>query len=121
MKRNTRYLKSDPFLEEWLHNEEFLSNSNQINRLKQAYKAISMDEGDIVYVRGKKGSIDEGWLFEVSNTKIEYILKDSKQWPMLRLKTICKVSDEIYQKITFNPSFQKIKSLERIELLSSLV
>ena len=119
LKRNVRYLKTSPILERWHNNGDYLLDSR--NKLTQAYNVISMEPGDKVYVRGKKGFINEGYLFEVVDTNLEYILKNEKYWPIIKLRTLCKVSDDIYAKINFNSSFQKIKSRERIETLSSLI
>ena len=74
LKRNIRYLKTNPILERWLINGYHLVNSK--NKLTQAYKAISMKSGDIVYVRGKKGIVSEGWLFEIVDTNIEYFFTE---------------------------------------------
>ena len=119
LKRNIRYLTTCPTLERWHNNGNKLLNSR--NKLTQAYNVISMEPGDRVYVRGKKGFLNEGYLFEVVDTNLEYIFKNEKYWSMIKLRTLCKVSDDIYAKINFNSSFQKIKSPERIETLSSLI
>ena len=120
LKRNIRYLKSNPMLERWLINEDHLVKSR--NKLTQAYKAISMKPGDIVYVRGKKGIVSEGWLFEVVDTNIEYDFTRNKYWPLIRLKTICKVSNDNYLKIhAQRASFWSINSANEQEIISGLI
>ena len=120
LKRNIRYLKSNPVLERWLLNEDHLVNSR--NKLTQAYKSISMKPGDMVYVRGKKGIISEGWLFEVINTNIEYIFKDNKYWPMIKFKSVCKVSNDDYLKIhAKRASFWTINNPDEQALLAELL
>ena len=72
-------------------------------RLKQAWMAISTKKGDVVYVRGKKGMLKEGWLFEVQDSsKINYIktLKYGDKWISTKtFKVIKKVSNEVYESI----------------------
>tara|TARA_B100001093_G_scaffold442307_1_gene443959 strand:- start:169 stop:753 length:585 start_codon:yes stop_codon:yes gene_type:complete len=120
LKRNIRYLKSNPMLERWLNNEEHVVNSR--NKLNQAYKAISMKAGDIVYVRGKKGILSEGWLFEVIDMNIEYILKNNKYEPNIKFKTICKVSNDNYLKIqALRASFWNINDSNEREIISGLI
>ena len=63
---------SDDMLDYLSVNIDYLIRSSI--RLKQAWMAISTKKGDIVYVRGKKGKLDEGWLFEVQDSSnINYI------------------------------------------------
>ncbi len=120
LKRNIRYLKSNPMLERWLINEDHLVKSR--NKLTQAYKAISMKPGDIVYVRGKKGIVSEGWLFEVVNTNIEYDFTGNKYCPIIKLITICKVSNDNYLKIhAQRASFWSINNANEQEIISGLI
>ena len=72
---------------------------NSRNKLTQAYKAISMKVGDYIYVRGKKGIISEGWLFQLNDTNIEYVFENNKYWSMIKFKTIGMISNDDYLKI----------------------
>ena len=120
LKKNIRYLKTNPILERWLINEDHLVNSR--NKLTQAYKVISMKPGDIVYVRGKKGILSEGWIFEVIDTNIEYHFTRNKYRPQLKFKTICKVPNDNYLKIhAYRASFWTINNPVEQEIITGLI
>ena len=122
LKSNIKYLKSNPVLEEWLHPNTEAHIITSKNKLSQAYKAISMKKGDYVYIRGKTGKLDEGWIFKVVNNQIDYVFGDGLYWPMMKLETVCKVPNDTYLKIhAQRASFWTIINPEVLATLSALV
>ena len=116
---------------EYESNEEHVSEYYEKNvdelilspiRLKQAWMAISTKKGDIVYVRGKKGKLNEGWLFEVQDSsKINYIKpqKDGhKSRSTKTFKVIKKVSNEVYESLPWKRASMWELNQNEIELLS---
>ena len=70
----------------------------------------------------KKGIVSEGWLFEVVDTNIEYGFARNKYWPIIKLRTICKVSNDNYLKIhAQRASFWSINNANEQEIISGLI
>ena len=120
IKDNIAELKLNPELLHLLHsnNEEYIIKS--INKLRQSYKFIAMKKGDYLIIRGKKGHLDEAYLFEIiDQTNIFYTNVNNSN---TNIKVICKIPDRMYQKIyAKRASFWEIKNEEDIEEFRTLI
>ena len=117
IKKNVEELKKHPNLKKILHsnNEEYIINSK--NKLKQAYGFLSMKSKDYLVIRGKKGIINQCYLFKViDQTKIKYLKKNNNElYTVIKMKVLCELPDSIYKKIyPRRGSFWEIKKKEEL-------
>lgn len=120
IKDNIAELKLNPELLHLLHrnNEGYIIKS--INKLRQSYKFLAMKKGDYLIIRGKKGDLDEAYLFEIiDQTNIFYTNVNNAN---TNIKVICKIPDILYHKIyARRASFWEIKNEEEIEEFKTLI
>ena len=95
----TEITESPEFLEK---NIDYLIKSPQ--RLRQAYMSLTTKKCDLIYIRGKTSFLEEGWLFEIQDSKkINYIqqahLYGSSLISTKTFKAIKKIPDEVYRSI----------------------
>lgn len=115
LKKNNLEKSKHPSLSKWMTNNTFLET--HMLTLKESYNFISMRANDIIYVRGKKKYLNEGWLFKINKpSEILYKLDSNNNYQVfLKFECICKVPEDIYNKINYLPkSFWKITNPEFI-------
>uniref|UniRef100_A0A6C0J5T4 Uncharacterized protein n=1 Tax=viral metagenome TaxID=1070528 RepID=A0A6C0J5T4_9ZZZZ len=102
-------------------NIDYLIESPQ--RLRQAYMSLTTKKGDLIYIRGKTSFLEEGWLFEIQDSKqINYIqqvhLYGSSLISTKTFKAIKKIPDEVYRSICGRrASVWKLNETEITQLL----
>ena len=101
------FLSESPVNKKWINtygdSQYIQSILNSKNKLRQAYMAISMREGDYVYIRGKRGILNQGWIFKINNPtnfKYKWFKNQDNESEHYRqfftLEVVCRVSNNMY-------------------------
>ena len=101
------FLNESPVNKKWINvhgdNGYIQSILDSKNKLRQAYMAISMREGDYVYIRGKRGILNQGWLFRVGRSldfKYKWFKNPGNGSEYYRqfftLEAVCRVTPTLY-------------------------
>ena len=107
------FISESPVNRKWIKGKNSSSFSGYIdtilnspNKLRQAYMAISMRAGDYIYIRGKRGIINQGWIFKINDpTDFKYLwfknVEDGGEHyrQFFTLEVVCRVPNSLYDKL----------------------
>ena len=123
IKKNIEELKSHPNLKSILHtnNEKFIINSK--NKLSQGYGFLAMKTGDYLVIRGKKGIINQAYLFKViDQTKIRYMSVHNQARVTTKMKVVCELPNKVYEKIyPRRGSFWEMKNEDELKEIKKYI
>lgn len=68
-------------------------------KLRQSYIGISLEVGDYIYIRGKKGKLNKAWVFQVLEEELNFKKNNGKWITQKKMRAIKEISNETYEKI----------------------
>ena len=134
LKKTNDLISESPVNKKWVYGKNSSNFNPYINsiiespkRLRQAYMAISMRSGDYIYVRGKKGILDQGWIFKINDPiNFKFIWKKNsdggenyKQY--FTLEAVASVPNELYERLQARRASIWKLSANETELLRNLI
>ena len=93
VRQNREELKEIPILKKWLKSH----NIDSSKKLKQAYMFMSLHNDDYLVIRGKKGILEEAYVFQVIEQGLLKYTEDYK--PYITFRVVCKVPYHIYNNL----------------------
>jgi hypothetical protein len=135
LKEANELISESPVNKKWIHGKNDSTFNSYINsivespkRLRQAYMAISMRSGDYIYIRGKKGTLNKGWVFKINDpTDFKFVwLKNNsngsenyKQY--FTLEAVARVPGNLYERLHARRASIWKLSANDSELLRNLI
>ena len=97
IKENNEELEDIPILKKWLKNHNIEGFIKSSKKIKQAYMFMSLHDGDYLVIRGKKGILEEAYVFQVIEQGLLKYTEDCN--PYMTFKVVCQVPYDIYDKL----------------------
>ena len=97
IRENKEELEDIPILKKWLKNHDIEGFIKSSKKIKQAYMFMSLQTDDYLVIRGKKGVLEEAYIFQVVEQGLLKYTEDCK--PYMTFKVVCQVPYEIYDKL----------------------
>lgn len=135
LKEANDLISESPINKKWVHGKNSNNFNSYINsiiespkRLRQAYLAISMRLGDYIYIRGKKGILNQGWIFKINDpTDFKFVwLKNKSEGgacyrQFFTLEAVARVPEELYERLQARRASIWKLSANETDLLRNLI
>lgn len=97
VKENKEELEDIPILKKWLKNHDIEGFIESRKKMRQAYMFMSLHNDDYLIIRGKKGILEEAYIFQVIEQGLLKYTEDYK--PYMTFRVVCKVPYHIYNNL----------------------
>lgn len=97
VKENKKELENISILKKWLKNHNIEGFIESKKKMRQAYMFMSLCENDYLIIRGKKGILEEAYVFQVIEQGLLKYTEDYK--PYMTFKVVCQVPYNVYDKL----------------------